>query len=278
MDALVSTEWLAAEMGAADLRVIDASWFLPDQKRDAAAEYEAAHIPGAVFLDIDVVAESDTSLPHMLPTGQAFAEAMGRMGIADTDRIVVYDASPLHSAARGWWMLHVMGARQVAILNGGFARWQAEGRPTESGAVRLPPARFRVLGDATRVVDLAELKRAVAHHDQIVDARSPARFAGEEPEPRPGVVPGHIPHSINLHYARLFDEDGRWKDRSALAQEFDAADVELDQPIVATCGSGVTAATVVFALHLLGHDATLYDGSWAEWGSDPTTPKATGRE
>ncbi len=275
MDPLVSTGWLAGELGAPDLRLVDASWFLDG--RDGAARFVEGHIPGAVFLDLDAVADRDDPLPHMLPPPAQFAEAMGALGIADGDRIVVYDDSPLRSAARAWWMLRLMGARHVAILDGGLAKWRAEGRPVERGDAMPAPARFAVLGDATGRVDLAGMRAAVAHRDQIVDARSPARFRGEEGEPRPGVQPGHIPGAINLHYARLFEDDGTWKDRDALAAAFESAGVEIDHPIVTTCGSGVTAAVLAFALHLVGaRDVSLYDGSWAEWGAHPTTAKAIG--
>lgn len=271
MDTLVTAQWLA---DAGDVRILDATWFLPEHDRDARAEFEAAHIPGAVFVDLPTLNGADGNLAPPA----AFAERMGALGVAADDRIVVYDNSPLHSAARAWWALRTMGARHVALLDGGLAAWTAAGLTVESGPASPKPAHFSVLGDASHVLDLDDMRAAVAHRDQIVDARSPARFAGEEPEPRPGVVPGHIPGAINLHYARLFDADGRWKAPAALAAEFDAVGVELDHPVVTTCGSGVTAAALAFALDRAGaKDVGLYDGSWAEWGSDPTTPKETGR-
>lgn len=276
MEPLVSTQWLADTLGASDLRVIDASWFLPEHARDGATEFRGGHIPGAVYFDIAKVSDRSNPLPHMLPPPDQFAEALGALGVSDRDRIVVYDDSPLRTAARVWWMLRTMGARDVAVLDGGLGKWRAEGRPVEAGEGRAQPATFRAMGDASRALNLSDMKAAMAHRDQIVDARSPSRFRGDEPEPRAGVQPGHIPGSTNLHYARLFNTDGTYKDRAALADEFDAADVEINHPIVATCGSGVTAATIVFALHLLGQDASLYDGSWSDWGSAPDTPKERG--
>lgn len=248
---LVTTDWLA---GAKGVRIVDASWFLPEHGRDAMAEYRAGHIPGAEFLDLSNVRPGGVDLDPNIP-------------------VIVYDDSPLRTAARGWWLVRSSGAEFVAILDGGLAKWRAEGRPVEAGEGRhvtsspyaAPPPDLR---------DLASMR---ATTDQIVDARSPARFAGAEPEPRPGVVPGHIPGSRNLHYARLFNPDGTWKRGEALEAAFADAGVDVDRPITATCGSGVTACALIFGLELLGRDAHLYGGSWAEWGSDPTTPKATGQ-
>lgn len=273
MDALVSTEWLAAQMGASDLRIADASWFLPEHGRDARAEYGGGHIPGAVFLDLDSFAAKGSPLPSMMPPPEQLAVRMGALGLGDGTRIVLYDDSPLHTSARAWVMLHAFGTPDVAILDGGLVKWKAEGRPTERHPPDIRPRHFTPRHTAQGVVSLDRMK---AETGQIVDARSPSRFAGLESEPRPGVVPGHIPGSVNLPYRDFFHDDGTWKRDFALRQVFESEGVEIEHPITATCGSGITAAVVVFAAHLLGYKAQLYDGSWAEWGGDPSTPKATG--
>jgi thiosulfate/3-mercaptopyruvate sulfurtransferase len=275
MDSLVTTDWLETELGAADLRVIDATAFLPGTGRDARAEYEAAHIPGAVFFDIEEVSDRDSPLPHMLPAPHKFASRMQSLGLGDGNRFVVYDNSPLHSAARAWWMLKVFGAHQVALLDGGLEKWTAEGRPLESGVQPRRHGHFTPLFDADAVVDKAQVM-ALAGHD-IVDARPAGRFAGETPDPRPGVASGHIPGSRNAPQSGFFNADNSWKQGEALGAVFDSAGVDLSRPMVTTCGSGVTAAVILFGAHLLGkEDVRLYDGSWSEWGADPSTPKAIG--
>jgi thiosulfate/3-mercaptopyruvate sulfurtransferase len=277
MDSLVTTEWLAAQLGAPDLKLIDATAFLPEHGRDAAAEYAAAHIPGAVFLDHPSISDPANPLPSMLAGADAFAARMGALGIGPGDRVVIYDDSPIRTAARAWWAMRTMGLRSLAILDGGLAKWKAEGRPIEAGVVTPAPAHFTANPDLSRVRDRAAITANLdSRAEQLVDARGPARFAGDTPEARPGLAAGHIPGSLNLPYARLFEADGTMKRGDALAGEFAAAGIDLDRPIATTCGSGVTAAVLVFGLHLLGRDAALYDGSWTDWGSDPATPKATG--
>lgn len=274
MDALVTTDWLDGERSAKDLRIVDASWFLPEHGRDAAAEFSAAHIPGAVFLDLASVSDQTSTLPSMLPTAAQFAERVGALGIGADDRIVLYDNSPLHSAARAWWMFRLFGARHVAILDGGLALWSAEGRDLADDDSTPQPAHFHAREDRSGVRDLESVRTTT---DQLVDARSPARFAGEEPEERAGVTPGHIPGSANVHYATLFHSDGSWKQGNELREAFAGKGIDIDRPILTTCGSGITAAVLVFGLHLLGKEAALYDGSWTQWGAHPDTPKATGR-
>lgn len=278
MDALVSTDWLAPELGAGDIKVIDATLFLPGSSRDARAEYEAEHIPGAVFMDLDEVADASDPRPHMLPPEHVFASRTRALGIGDGDRIVVYDNSPLHSAARAWWMLRIFGARKVALLDGGLARWKAEARPVESGAPQVRPGHFTPRLDRSTVADKALVASLVGNSGhEIVDARPATRFRGEDPEPRAGMEPGHIPGSKSLPQSSLFDEEGLWKRGEALQAAFAEAGVDLEKPMVTTCGSGITAAVLLFGAHLLGKDdVTLYDGSWSEWGADPETPKAKG--
>ncbi|HYJ52811.1 MAG TPA: 3-mercaptopyruvate sulfurtransferase [Allosphingosinicella sp.] len=275
MDSLVSTEWLEAELGAPDLRVIDATTFLPGSGRDARAEYEAEHIPGAVFVDIEDVSDSGTPLPHMLPSAHKFASRMQALGLGDGNRFVVYDNSPLHSAARIWWMLRLFGAHYVAILDGGLGKWKAERRMLDRGSERHRHGHFTAFLDRAHVVD----KEAVLalEGEEVVDARPATRFRGEDTEPRPGVAPGHIPGSKNAPQSAFFNADGTWKLGDDLRAVFDEAGVDLSRPMVTTCGSGVTAAVILFGAHLLGkNDVRLYDGSWSEWGADPNTPKARG--
>jgi len=280
MDSLVTTAWLAGELGANDLRVVDASYFtgLPGEApRDAAAEYEAVHIPGAVFMDLAELRDTDSDLPMMMPSAAKFASRMQSLGLGDGSRIVLYDNSPLHTAARAWWMLRTFGAHDVAILDGGLAKWQAEGRETASGKESLRHRHFTVWADDGGIRTLDQMKANIdSGAEQVLDARSAVRFTGEEPDPRPATHAGHIPGSKNLPYGALFNADGSWKQGEALKAAFEGAGIDLARPVVTTCGSGITAAVLAFGLHLLGNDAALYDGSWSEWGADRTTPKAMG--
>jgi thiosulfate/3-mercaptopyruvate sulfurtransferase len=278
MESLVTTEWLEGELGAADLRVIDATLFLPGEPRDARAEYEAEHIPGAVFLDLDEVSDTSNPAPHMVPPEPRFASRMASLGLRDGQRFVVYDNSPLHSAARAWWMLRSFGAHYVAILDGGLPKWKAEGRPLESGKPQFRHGHFSPKFDTRAVIDKAAVAGLIGDgHHEIVDARGPGRFTGDEAEPRAGMACGHIPGSKNLPQGRLFEPDNCWKRGDSLRSAFEEAGVDLAKPMVGTCGSGVTACVLLFGAHLLGkEDVRLYDGSWSEWGADPATPKATG--
>jgi thiosulfate/3-mercaptopyruvate sulfurtransferase len=278
MDPLVSTEWLASELGKNDLRIVDASLFLPDHGRNARTEFEAGHIPGAVFMDLDEIVDTSSGLPHMLPPAEKFASRMQALGLGDGSRIVVYDNSPLKSSARAWFMLKVFGAHEVAILDGGFAKWQSEGRAVESGKPVVRHRHFTAWQDKGLVRTLEQMVENVkTKAEQVLDARPAGRFTGTEPEPRAGLRGGHMPGARNLPHGELFNADGTWKRGDELRAAFTNAGVDLDRPVTTSCGSGVTAAVLAFGMHLLGKkDVSLYDGSWAEWGAQPNTPVVTG--
>lgn len=276
---LVSTAWLAEHLADPDVVVVDGSWHLPGMDRDGRDEYNCGHIPGAVFFDIDAVADRLNPLPHMLPGAAQFSKAVGALGIDEKQKIVVYDSVGLSSAPRVWWTFRIMGAKDVVILDGGLPKWRAEKRPIDDKPVRRAPRSFNANFDAAAVQDMAQVAAGLADRStQVVDARPAARFLGEAPEPRPWVRTGRIPGSLSLPSTALMT-DGRLKDADALRQAFLKAGVDLQKPITTSCGSGVNAATLNLALEMIGVErSALYDGSWTEWGSHGGMPVAVGND
>ena len=267
---LKSTEWLAGQLGKPDVVVVDGSFYLPAQKRDAAAEYLAGHIPGAVFFDIDAIADHSSDLPHMLPGPTQFGEAASTLGIGETDTIVVYDGLGLMSAPRVWWTFRIFGAKNVFILDGGLPAWKAEGRALEAGEVKRPARKFNAVMDTGAVAMMSDVQMALNDDSaQLVDARPAGRFAGRDPEPRPGLRPGHMPGAFNVPASELV-ENGRLVSPERIAQAFTKAGVDTDRPVITSCGSGVSAVVLTLALDALGKKpGRVYDGSWAEWGGRP---------
>jgi thiosulfate/3-mercaptopyruvate sulfurtransferase len=275
---LVSTGWLAKHLKDPDLRVLDGTWFMPTEGRDAKAEYAQAHIPDARFFDIDDISDHRSDLPHMVPSVEKFMSRLRAMGVGDGHQVVVYDAKGLFSAARVWWLFRVMGHETIAVLDGGLPKWQTEGRPTEDMPPIVRDRHMTVRRQNQMVKDVTQVSAASKLGDyEILDARSPGRFRGDDPEPREGLRSGHIPRSKNVYYRDLLNDDGTMKDPDGLRAVFDAAGVDMSKPAITSCGSGVTAAIINLALERIGKtDHALYDGSWTEWGAFPTVPVATG--
>lgn len=271
---LVSTEWLQANLNQPDLRIVDATYYLPMQNKNARAEYDERHIPGAIFFDIDDIAEKDTTLPHMLPSTEKFASRVRKLGIGDGNRIVVYDGTGMMSAARVWWMFRIFGAKEVAVLDGGLPKWLSEGRPVDDNAPNPRERHFSARLDNTQVRSKAQMLANInSQREQALDARASGRFNATEPELWPGRRSGHIPGAKNLPYTQLLKPDQTFHDADTLKAKFEAAGIDLKKPVITSCGSGITACVLALGLGLIGHrDVAVYDGSWAEWGLPGDTP------
>jgi thiosulfate/3-mercaptopyruvate sulfurtransferase len=275
---IVSTKWLADHLDAPDVRVVDASWHMPAEGRDPYEEYRSAHIPGAVFFNIDEIADTECGLPHMLPSPTLFSSRARKLGLGSGNKIVVYDSKGLFSAARVWWMFRVMGHQDVCVLDGGFPKWRSEGYPVEDLAPRPRERHFIARVNRELVRDIDQVKSACANrHEQIFDARGPRRFKGEDPEPREGMRSGHIPSSKNVPFPSLLNEDGTMKSQDEIREIFESAGLDFDKPVITSCGSGVTACILTLALEMIGKtDVAVYDGSWSEWGGCKDVEVETG--
>lgn len=274
---LVSTAWLRERLESPDIRVIDASWHFPQAGRNARAEYEEGHIPGAVFFDIDEIADLSSPLPHMMPPADKFASRVQKLGIGDGSTIVVYDAYGILASARAWWMFKAMGHNNVFVLDGGYLKWRAEGLPVDDALTSHFARHFTSRPDWSRIRDFAEVEKALASGRQVVDARPAGRFAGIDPEPREGLKRGHMPGALNLPYASLLRPDGTMKRPEDLARHFADAGIDTSKPVIVSCGSGISACVILLALEVLGNrSSALYDGSWSEWGGREGAAVATG--